>query len=82
MALRAQSLLRQFAEQGKIVVYQLENTRLEQAATMAMDYLLRSLDAIYVALSDELKLELVTFDENSLAEPLRRGGYTRVVVPT
>lgn len=49
---------------------------------MAIRYGLSGADAIYAQLSEELALNLVTFDERTLADRLRRGGYTRVVMPT
>lgn len=67
---------------GNVIEYDLDVRRANQAGDMAIRYGLSGADAIHAQLSEELALNLVTFDERTLAERLRRGGYTRVVVPT
>lgn len=66
----------------KLLIYALDAARMQKALSIAIRYGLKGSDAVYVALSDELVLPLVTFDEDSLATPLQRGGYARVVVPS
>jgi predicted nucleic acid-binding protein len=82
LAIAARRSLGQFAQQGSVIIYPLDAARMQLAIRMAIDYGLKGADATYAALSDELGLDLVTFDENNLAKPLLRGGYARVVVPT
>ena len=80
-AVDARKRLNQLATQNSLVVYDLDKAKMQRAVTIAIDYRIKGADATYAALSDELGLNLITFDEKSLANPLRNGGFTQVVVP-
>ena len=56
--------LRQLTEQGSIIQYPLDEMRKRRAVAAAWQYSLRGADAVYAALADELRLELLTADHD------------------
>jgi predicted nucleic acid-binding protein len=81
LALSARAALSQWVERGSLAFHDLNETRANQSANMAMEYGLAGADATFAALSGEMGLVLVTLDDRSLADRLRSGGYPLVVVP-
>jgi predicted nucleic acid-binding protein len=61
--------LRQLAGRGYIVEYQLDEQRRNQALSMVGRYKIRGADAVFVALAEELQLELLTTDRDFRVYP-------------
>ncbi len=61
--LRAKSYFEHWLADGKIVFYDLEESRTRRAVDVALRDRLSGADAVYAALAEELGLELKTFDQ-------------------
>ena len=59
----AKSSFEQWLADGKIVFYDLEESRTRHAVEIALRDRLNGADAVYAALAEELGLELKTFDQ-------------------
>ena len=64
--LRAKQSFEQWQADGKITFYDLQENRTQNAVTVAIRDRLKGPDAVYVALAEELNLELKTFDKEQL----------------
>ena len=63
LILRAKKSIKDWEEDGKIVLYELDRGRMDNAVGTAEQYRLRGADAVIAALAEELDMPLRTFDK-------------------